>query len=113
MEMRSPARYQPQALLAMPRPSLISALARLSELRAQHDRLATERRRIEVRDEPDRAKQLAEGDAERLEVEAEIREALGMVVHLRVRHAASRAARRTASSGPGRPAARRTTAPAG
>jgi hypothetical protein len=36
-----------------------------------------------------------------------------MVVHLRVRHAASRAARRTASSGPGRPAARRTTAPAG
>ena len=63
----------------MPRPSLTAALTRLAELRTQRDRLAMARRRIVVRDDPDRARQLADLDADRLTIELEIRRARGVV----------------------------------
>ena len=71
----------------MSRPSLTAALAHLAELRTQRDALAKERRRGLIRDDPDPRHRFIELDAERLTVEAEIREALGLVVHLRVRTA--------------------------
>ena len=67
----------------MPRPSLTVAIARLAELRAQRDRLATARRCIVVRDDPDRARQLTDLDADRLTIELEIRRARGVVEVLR------------------------------
>jgi len=90
---RRPMRAPPGCgmLAAMPRPALTTALIRLAELRTQRDRLATERRRILVRDDPDRAEQLRELDATRLEVEAEIRQARSVVDALRVGRAMARA----------------------
>jgi hypothetical protein len=67
----------------MPRPTLTAALARLAELRAGRDGIAKERRRIVVRDDPDRQNRLRDLDAARVEVEAEIRAARSVVEVLR------------------------------
>ena len=65
----------------MPRPSLTAALIRLAQLRTQRDGLAIERRRIVVRDEPDRAERLR----------AEIRRARSIVDVLRAGRTMARA----------------------
>src|SRR5437763_873906 len=70
---------------SMPRPSLTIALSHLAELRARRDRLTIERRRVVIGEAADRGRRLREIDAERLEVEVEIRQARGVADVLRTR----------------------------
>ena len=77
--------------MSMAQPSLDAALTRLAELRRRRDCLAVERRRIVISDAPDRAGRLQYLDAERLEIEVEIRQARTVVDVLRTRRAMARA----------------------
>src|SRR5262249_52557972 len=69
-------------LLSMNRPSLKSAMSRLAELCAQRGKLAAERVRVVASNGPDRQQQLEEIGADRLTVEAAIREAKATVMRL-------------------------------